>query len=816
MNAWSVFPAVCLFVLPLAAAETPWSMKTVAGCDLAGDGGPAVFAPLGQTGGIAVDARGNIYVSDSADHRVRRIGANGVIETVAGDGHAGLRGDGGPANRAQLRAPYGLALDARGNLYIADFGNARVRVVSPDGLIRTVAGGGVLEPTRGRAAVDVRLQAPRNVAVDAAGSLFISDFAAHRVYRVAPSGELEFVAGAGAPGYSGDGSLATLAQLRSPAGLAIEPGGALYVADSGNRAVRRIARGVIESVGVAGMPAFVFPLPIYAPTGLALDPAGNLYIADGVQLLRMPPLGKPTLLPGTGSDIAVDTAGVVYTASGALVQRIAGAFGAAIAGSGAYGFGGEGGPALAARFRQPSAIAAGGDGAIYIADERNHRIRKVTASGAVVTIAGTGLRGKLGDFGFALGTRIDSPAGIAVDAAGNVFFSDTGNHRIRKITPDGQISTVAGSGAKGFFGDGGAALFASFDTPTGLWLDPAGNLLIADTANSRIRLLSPYGQISTIAGDGTPAQLDRPRGIAMDAEGNLYVADTGNNRIRKWSANGAVSTVMEGLNAPCGVLVDAGGAIYAADTGFHRIRKVARAGGEATTIAGTAEEGFNGEEGAALAMQLSFPTGLALLPDGGLLFSDTVNNRVRKLYSAPPPDAIMEPLRDVRITHAATGSAGPFAPGQLIVVDGLPSVENLAAAIDGQALRVHSSAENRLVLQLPYELAGRAAATLCFGVFERELALVDAAPGFFQPERGTASAARGAVLALLATGEGASRLPVSVMIGGAAAEVVALAGDGGLLQLQVRIPQGAPSGDAPVVLRVGSIASPPDVRIVVE
>jgi sugar lactone lactonase YvrE len=266
----SLVGCLCL----LAAADGPpktYVIQTVAGSDFVGDGGPAVAALLSQAEGIAVNSTGTIYVADAADSRVRKITPDGTIQSVAGTGVAGFLGDGGPAQAALLSQPYGIAVDSAGNLYIADLGNARVRKISSDGTIQTVAGGGSVVPGDngdGSPAIMMQLVQPRNLAIDRDGTLYISDFGAHRVYRVSPGGILTTLAGNGNAGFSGDGGSAQLARLNAPAGLASDGNGALYIADSGNSRIRKVFGGVIGTV-----------YNVTAPTGLAMGSGGTLYVA---------------------------------------------------------------------------------------------------------------------------------------------------------------------------------------------------------------------------------------------------------------------------------------------------------------------------------------------------------------------------------------------------------------------------------------------------------------------------------------------------------------------------------------------------------
>ena len=205
--------------------------------------------------GLAADGLGNIYIADADDHRVRKVTPAGVISTVAGNGRAGFSGDGGPGSSAQLHTPYGVAADRDGNLYIADLGNTRIRCVSAAGIITTVAGGGTTKAAdgSGQPATSLALTAPRNVAVDYYGTVYFSDFGGNRVFEISETGIAILVAGTGEPGLWGDGGSAPNARLNSPAGLAVDPGGVLYIADSGNARIRTVYRGVIHTLGDGGL-----------------------------------------------------------------------------------------------------------------------------------------------------------------------------------------------------------------------------------------------------------------------------------------------------------------------------------------------------------------------------------------------------------------------------------------------------------------------------------------------------------------------------------------------------------------------------------
>ena len=280
-----------------------------------------------------------------------------------------------------------------------------------------------------------------------------------------------------------------------------------------------------------------------------------------------------------------------------------------IAGNGTKGFSGDGGPATSAELAAPEGMAMDAAGNLYFVDVQNFRVRKISSSGTISTVAGTGTRGSSGDGGPATSAAM-VPFSVAVDSAGNLYITDIA--RIRKVTPSGTISTVAGTGRGGFSGDGGPATSAQIFAPEGVAVDTAGNIYIADTDNHRIRKVTPAGTITTVAGNGTKgfsgdggpatgASLNDPTRVTVDAQGNLYIADEQNNRVRKVTAAGVISTLAgtgiggysgDGgpatsamLFTPYDVAVDAAGNVYIADSQNNRIREVTP-DGKINTVAG--------------------------------------------------------------------------------------------------------------------------------------------------------------------------------------------------------------------------------------
>ncbi|MES2703093.1 MAG: T9SS type A sorting domain-containing protein [Bacteroidota bacterium] len=347
-------------------------------------------------------------------------------------------------------------------------------------------------------------------------TLLLLPFAA--MLSLSVSGQIiHTLAGNGTAGYSGDGGTATLAQLNGPFGIAADAMD-VYIADRLNNCVRKInAGGIITTVagngtgGYAGDGGPATAAQLFNITGVAVDAGGNIYIAD----------------KSNNRIRKVNSAGIIST----------------IAGNGTAGYSGDGRPAIAAAINAPRGVGVDGGGNVYIADAGSQRVRKIDGSGTISTIAGTGVAGFSGDGGPAVSAQLYGPYNIAIDAGGNIYIADVDNNRIRKISVTGIITTVAGNGAAGYSGDGGAATAAALHKPIGVAVDTARNLFIADGWNARIRKVSSTGIITTIAGNGTPgysgdgggpadAQLNNPYGVAVRNNGSVFIADYANNRIR--------------------------------------------------------------------------------------------------------------------------------------------------------------------------------------------------------------------------------------------------------------------------------------------
>jgi uncharacterized protein (TIGR03437 family) len=596
-----------------------------------GDGGPATGASLSSPSGIAIDSAGNVYIADTRNDCVRKVTVDGIISRVAGTGRTGYSGDGGPATSAAMNSPEGIVLDSAGNLYIADVSNSRIRKLAPNGIITTVAGNGQLgSGGDGGIAVNVTLFAPTDVAIDASGVLYIADSGNHRIRKVALNGILTTVAGVGRPGYSGDGGPATSAFLDYPAGVALDSAGAIYISDSFNRRIRKVApNGTITTIAGNGLCCFsgdggpATAGALSSPLGGRVDSKGNLYIADSSNYrVRQ-----------------VSPTGVIRT----------------VAGNGNYRFSGDAGPAVAATFNAPSGVAISSAGDLYIADLWGNRVRKVDASGVITTVAGNGTPGYSGDGGSAATAQLHLPNRVAIDAASNLYVVDSANNMIRKVSPSGLISRVAGNGQSAFSGDGGPATGASLYNPTDAAIGPSGNVYILDAGNGRIRKVTSDGVITTVAGNGTEgfsgdggpatrAAFGYLAGVAVDSQENLFVADYSNHRVRKVTSTGNILTVAgngtaafsgdggaatsASLNKPFAVISE-GGDLYIADAGNHRVRKVA-SDGIIQTIAGG---GNVISVGVPATLEFFSPADIKRDISGNLLIVDSAYDRILEVLS---------------------------------------------------------------------------------------------------------------------------------------------------------------------------------------
>jgi sugar lactone lactonase YvrE len=614
-----------------------------------GDNGPATSARLSTPWGVATDRFGNVFIVDTNNQRVRRVDATtGIITTVAGNGVYSFSGDGGLATSASLWDPQGIAVDANGNLFIADYGNCRVRRVDASaGIITTVAGnGGCGFGGDGGAATSAELSRIWSVALDGSGNLFIADTSNYRVRRVDAGTQIITTVAGGGPGLLGDGGPATSAWLNTVFGVIVDHTGNLFIPDAGDARIRRVdaSTQIITTIGGNGNPGFsgdggpATAATLNFPMSAALDSLNNLIIADTFNnRLRRLDVGAGKIVTvaggGTGGDgspaihsilvqpygISVDPSGNVFIADtlNERIRRIDASTGniTTIAGTGWQGSSGDGGPATSAAIFDPRGVVIDSLGNIYIGGA-NSTIRQVAPSGTVSS-----------PFSF---TQISTAGGVAVDGAGNVYVANSGVHQILRIDPNTDLTTVvAGNGNSGYTGDGGAATSATLSLPQGVAVDSAGNVFIADTDNNVVRRVdAKSGIIRTVAGNGasgfsgdggpaTSAALALPQRLAIDSLGNLYVADLLNNRVRR-------------IDAATGVI---------------------------TTVAGTGAADFSGDGGQATSAALNNPGDVAIDDFGYLYIVDLLNNRVRRV--SPPPNAT---LSATSLTFAKQALGATSAP----------------------------------------------------------------------------------------------------------------------------------------------------------
>jgi trimeric autotransporter adhesin len=704
----------------------------------------ATGAPLGKVSGVAIDAKGNIYVTDLGNFMVMKISPSGVLTMVAGNGAEGYSGNGGPATNAALSSPTDVAVDANGNLFIVD--GSRIREVNTSGVITTVAGNGVLGYSADGPATSVAIDPYAGIAVDAGGNIYFND-TFNNIVREITGGNLITIAGTGKAGFAGDNGPASKAQLNNPSGLTLDASGNIYISDSLNHRVRMVSgsKGTIATIvgsgsaGSTGDGGAALTATLVYPAGLALDAKGDLYISDDVANdVRMVNSGQiVTTIAGIGTQgfsgdngpaakatlsapfgLAMDSTGNAYIADSGnyRLRKVANAAGAGAmittaAGNATFRFGGDGGLAIDAQLYSPAGLAFDSNGAMYIADTDNNRIRSVSANGTISTIAGNGLAGYVD--GAAASASFSGPTGIAVDSGLNLYIADTGNNVVRKLTPGGTVSTVAGGGSNPF-NENVRATTVALGTPTGVAVDSTGNLYIAASTSQKVFKVDTDGTIHSFAGYGTAgydstttaanAALNTPLDVALDTAGNVYIADSQNYRVRKVTSSGIISTIAgngsssdvdgavatsSGLFLPYGVAVDAAGKNLYIDEYGGRIRQVNLSTGIIQTVAGAGSPNVLGDGGTAYNAGINDPEAIALNPSGGLFIADTGNARVRAVISTaaasqppppnqPPPVQITFQATPLTLTFAGNNANGPSAPQAVSLTASIPGLNYTA------------------------------------------------------------------------------------------------------------------------------------------
>jgi sugar lactone lactonase YvrE/predicted SpoU family rRNA methylase len=657
-------------------------------------------SPLGKFGPVnsAPDANGNTYIADASGNQIREIDSDGIVSVVAGNGAPGSAN--GVGNVATFNSPTGIAVDASGNLYVADSLNNLIRKITPSAgpngapiwTVSTIAGtlaSGLSDGTGSGAS----FHGPTGVAVDSAGNIFVADQQNNEIRMITPTPDpvgvllyiVRTIAGGLGGGFAGSGDgVGTAAAFYYPSQVALASSGPdlLFVADQHNNEIRVItpsvdpasgltiwtvttlagttATGTSDGTGTAA--AFNEPSGLTAQrtciVGAALVCSYRVYVADTVNnLIRLITVGATsvstantgavTTLAGSGAAGHADGTGsaasfnepfgVSFNFAGALYvddyqnESLRTVTTAGVVSTTLSAIGTSDGTGSAALFNAPYGVAVDSTGAnIYVADTGSNEIRVISQAGVVTTLAGNPTAGHADGTGALAG--FSAPRGVAVDASGSVYVADFANNEVRKITPQGVVTTLAGNPTAGSADGNGAA--ASFNGPSGVAVDAAGNVYVADSGNNEIRKITAAGVVTTFAGNtpGIPNDFSNPIGIAVDAQGNVYVSDSTVGDIRKITPAGLVSTLFSGtegiLVGVRGISVDSLGDIYISDTALNRIDMWSPVSGF-TLLGGAIGPGY--ANGPIATATFNSPSGVAVDVAGNLYVADTGNNEIRKI-----------------------------------------------------------------------------------------------------------------------------------------------------------------------------------------
>jgi len=668
----------------LAGTIQGYQITTVAGGGY-GDQGPATQAFVGGPRGFVQDNQGNILVA--AGHRIRKIAPDGIISTLAGtyvadtEMTAGFSGDGGSAHTAELNGPDTLVLDSGNNLIFSDKLNHRIRKIDPNGVISTIAGTGVAGfGGDGGQALQAQLNEPTGLVLDAEGNLYIGDTNNRRVRKVAPDGVISTVAGNGELGKEGNGGQATAAQLGRIAQIGFDPQGRLLISDNFYGQIRQVDHDGTISVRVGdrshGSHGNGIPAVSADLSGVAsfdFDSNGQLHFYGGCRIYR------------------VDENGLLQT----------------FAGSGSCaGFEENNGDNLAALDVGLPAIHSLkflDDGSLVFSNHNEQRLRKISPAGQTSTLAGGGV----GDGLPATSARLFFPKGVALDPQGRVLIADSGNNRVRRIESDGRISTVAGNGFKGLKETEGNALQVRLSSPHDIASDAAGNLFIADTANIRLLQVTPAGMLSTL-----PLSANYPTGLALDSQDRLYVAETDARRVYRLNADKTQKTLMAGIYNPDNIFsgnggpatqaamggawdvyVDAQDHIYIANNFHNTVRKVDGSTGIISAFAGNIAHPSFGElfdGGPAINARLMTTFGVTGDRCGNIYI--TSHHRIRKVDVF---SGIIETIAGSGNSTGFAGDGGDALQGKVALPAGL------VVADDG-SIYIGDSSNHRVRKLTPY------------------------------------------------------------------------------------------------------------------
>ena len=837
----------------LAAAATArgqalfTNVNAFAGIDtsvLTGDGGVAYYSTLSHPQSVARDSSGNLYITETG--RIRKIDAAGIISTIAGNGTPDHKGDGGPATAAQVFYAGAIAIDSKGNIYFSE-DQVYLRHIAPDGTISTIA-------------TAVRIS-PTGLAVDAQGQLYIADSLNHQVRVIRTDGNLYTFAGTGVSGTSGENGPAARAQLLLPTSLAFDRAGSLYIAD-GHRVLRVDANGILTRI--AGDPS----LPPNAPDtddvpavstsvnaiSVSAGAAGEIYVGtprvrritpDG--LIHAVTLPNDTNAPfteacGNALHATVYATGLLVSPAGGLavanpiwnrVQQISAGTISTIAGAGPNRFTGDGGPAANATFAAPSGIAFDNAGNLYIADTNNNRVRRIDTSGNVRTVAGDG--GPIYSDDAACVTDQDAflnhPRAVAIDSAGDLYIADTGKNRIRKIAPDGAETTMM-----------------NVPAPVGVAIDSSGNLRVAGQSQAttgsiafdatgnlflprghEADRLGTDGSLSPVAGTGEynttfapgfvepPGEIGYASAVAIDAAGSVYVADSTRGVVQRVSpACTLASGAPAGNSQPSGLAFDAQGNLYVADAArgviFQTTPSAPSDGDTPTPIFG-----YNGIQSMA-SVPLIQPLGEPPLP----------------AYAGPIAPGELVRLRGVCLGPMAPVNPPVDATGKLPV-----SAAGVSITANGIPVPLISISSGEILAVAPYGLDGQTSSTWTLNyngvAINKYVTVQSAVPAVLtllnqdgSTNTQTNPATKGNQAAIFATGIGQtdppsidgavgapplpqSKLPVQVTVGGQPADVLYAGpapGFVGLSQINFVVPPSLPGQSAPLTISAGPFTGP--------
>jgi sugar lactone lactonase YvrE len=794
--------------LALLHAINPLIITTIAGGGTEiSDGTSAITANLKGPISVALDASGNIYIAESEQHRIRKVDAlSKVITTVAGTGAAGFTGDGMIATKSKLFNPSGVTLDVLGNIYISDCGNDRIRRVDVvTNIMTTVAGmiGG--RNTDGINATLAELSCPSSLVFDASGNMFFLDINRCKVKRVdAMTQKITTVVGTGKIGNYGNGVAATTAQLNYPSGLSLDASGNMYISDTVNQLIRRVdaKTKIITTIAGTGVEGFngdnirATKAQLHFPSGITVDAKGNIFIADRFNYIvrRIDPVTlNITTHAGTAGSRGYDDnvmatsakmigpTGVTVDAGGNMLiadydanrvryifdrsfapteaptlrptkapTTLKPSYGASIpnpliitnlAGGGISN--NDDVPAVTANLKGPSYVALDASGNIYIADSEHHRIRKVDAlSKVITTVAGTGAAGYSGDNKVATKSLLSSPSGVTLDVLGNIYISDCGNDRIRRVDVVTNIMTTVAGMIGGRNTDGINATLAQLSCPSSLVFDASGNMFFADVFHHKIKRIDAMTQkITTVVGTGkignygngvaaTTAQLNTSAGLSLDASGNMYISDTFNHLIRRVDAKTKIITTIAGtgvegfngdniratkaqLNFPSGITVDAKGNIFIADRSNAIVRRIDPVTLNITTHAGTAGSRGYIDNVMATSAKMIGPAGVTVDAGGNMLIADYDANRVRYIFD-----------RSFAPTEAPTPAPSGLTSAPFSVAVGAPSTTQPTGK------RIASTSDSLVVEQTGSRVNANFHRNIAIGVVVGALGAVGIASGF--------------------------------------------------------------------------------------